>query len=160
MRCYLDLDGVLGDFEAHCRTLFGKNPKELGDETLWKLVNEDREGFWSNIPLKDGAMELFAIAEPYNPTILTGCPRNGDIRTEICPVASDHKKLWVEKYFGEHVPVITCFSKHKADHMYQAKDILVDDTYINIKRWREAGGIGIIYKDVDQAIRDLKQKLI
>jgi len=159
MQLFLDNDGVLADFDAHCRTLFGKSPKELGDETLWRLVNQDREGFWSNIPMKDGADELFEVAAPHNPIVLTGCPRNGSDRTEICPVASEHKKLWVAKYFGDHVPVITCFSRDKPSHMTQSQDILVDDTYINIKRWRDSGGIGIFYRDVDQAIHDLKKKL-
>lgn len=159
MNLNFDNDGVLADFDRHCKAMFGKYPNELEDVELWRLVNQDREAFWSGIPVKDGAHELFAIGAPFNPTIITGCPRNGDIRTEICPVASEHKKKWVATHFGDHIKVITCFSRDKPLHMVQEGDLLVDDMYLNIKRWKKAGGRAIWYQNAEQAISDLKRKL-
>ena len=158
MQLFLDKDGVLADFEKHCITLFGKHPKDLEDAELWRLVSQDKEAFWSGIPVKDGAYELLEVAAPLSPKILTGCPRNGDDRTEICPVASSHKKTWVAYHFGEHIPVITCFSRDKPSYITSPEDLLIDDTYLNIKRWKAAGGRAIFYKTVEQSIADLKRK--
>ena len=160
MHIFLDNDGVLADFSNHCKALFGKYPKELADFDLWRLVDQDREAFWADIPVKDGARELFELASPFAPTVLTGCPRdNQSEERKLCPYAVSHKKEWVAKHFGDQVPVITCFSRDKPGFMYNPGDILVDDTYINIKRWRNANGYGIWYQTAFQAINELKKKL-
>ena len=155
MQLFLDKDGVLADFEKHCITLFGKHPKDLGDTELWRLVNQDRETFWSTMPVKDRAYDLVFDITEHDPIVLTGCPRNGDIHHEICPVASSHKKEWVKKNFG--LETITCFAREKPMHMTSLSDVLVDDTYRNVKKWREAGGKAVWYQDYDQAIADLKK---
>jgi hypothetical protein len=156
---FLDLDGVLGAFDEHVEALWGTGPRQLGDAKLWSLVNQDREAFWSGIPLKAGALELFAAAAPYAPTILTGCPYDVDNKDQICPVASSHKIQWIAKHFGPSVPVITCFSRLKPNHMLTTDDILVDDFIVNIKNWQKAGGRTVWYKTAEQAIEDLKRKL-
>jgi hypothetical protein len=149
---FLDLDGVLGAFDEHVEALWGAGPRELGDVKLWELVS-GHPPFWIDSPLKPGAQELFDVAAPYNPTILTGCPTTGFDH------AVEQKRLWIDKHFGTHVPVIACLSRDKPLHMTQPKDILVDDFIVNIKRWQKAGGTTVWYQTADQAIADLKRKL-
>ena len=165
---FLDNDGVLAAFDEHVFDLYGGPPRGLtfdcpergllkGDAALWAHVNQDPEGFWSSIPVKEGAYELFETALPYNPTILTGCPRDG------YDVAAAHKPLWIAEHFGKKygvkVPVITCFSRDKPLHMKNPGDILVDDFIANIKKWQKAGGSTVWYQTADQAVRDLKAKI-
>jgi 5'-nucleotidase len=149
---YLDKDGVLADFDAHVERLFGAGPRQLGDAKLWECV-EATPDFWETMPVKAGAHELFAIAAPYKPIILTGCPKTGYER------ASEHKPIWINKNFGPGIEVITCLSKDKPLHMKRPKDILVDDFIVNIKRWQKAGGRTVWYQTADQAIEDLKRKI-
>lgn len=149
---YLDKDGVLADFDAHVERLFGAPPRVLGDEKLWQCV-EATPDFWETMPVKDRAHDLFAIAAPYKPIILTGCPKTGYER------ASEHKPRWIERHFGSGIQVITCLSRDKPIHMKQPKDILVDDFIVNIKRWQKAGGRTVWYQNADQAIEDLKAKI-
>lgn len=40
--------------------------------------------------------------------------------------------------------------------MVAAGDILLDDMPKNLRRWEKAGGIGVYYRNSDQAIRDLE----
>lgn len=163
----IDLDGVLGAFDEHVESLFGGPPRGLtfdcperglikGDAALWAHVGQTPD-FWEAIPVKEGAYELFEVALPYKPTILTGCPRDG------YDVAAAHKVQWIAKHFaakyGVEVPVITCFSRDKALHMKNPGDILVDDFIVNIKRWQQAGGSTVWYRDAQQAITDLKAKI-
>ena len=140
MNIFLDLDQVLGDFDGHVKTLFGSTPKELGDKRLWALV-EGVPDFWLTEPLMKDAEALWQALCPYNPTILTGCPRTGHDR------AVAQKTRWVHGHFGSHVPVIACFSKHRQDHMEAPGDLLVDDRIGNLRRWEDAGGIGILHEN-------------
>ena len=148
---FLDVDGVLADFDAHAAALFGASPRELGDDRLWQLV-EGLADFWTGIPLKAGAMDIWDVAKDQDPTFLTGCPRTGYDR------AAAHKREWLRRHFGD-VPVITCFSRDKARHLKAPGDILVDDRIVNIKRWEKAGGRGIRYRDARQTVRDLREAL-
>jgi len=153
---FFDNDGVLAAFDEYVEELWGAGPRELGDEELWRRV-EETPTFWSHMPVKDRAHELFEVGLPYGPTILTGCPRTGFER------AAAHKPEWIDQHFGQRyglkIPVITCLSRDKPLHMKNPKDILVDDFIVNIKRWQKAGGRTVWYRDVDQSIEDLKRKI-
>lgn len=153
---FYDNDGVLAAFDEHVEELWGATPRELGDEELWARVGETPT-FWSHMPVKAGAYELFEIGLPFGPSILTGCPKTG------YDVAAAHKPEWIDKHFGQKygikIPVITCFSKDKPLHMKNPKDILVDDFIVNIKRWQKAGGTTVWYQNAEQAMADLKRKI-
>jgi hypothetical protein len=141
---FLDSDGVLAAFDEHVYAQWGKTCRELGDAELWARV-EDYPNFWLDMPVKDEAYDLFDLVLPFKPTILTGCPATGYDR------AAAHKVEWYAKHFGSkygyEIPVITCRSKDKALHMKAPGDVLVDDFFVNIKRWRAAGGKGVWYVD-------------
>ena len=151
LHLFLDVDGVMADFDAHVAARFGSGPRELGDERLWRMV-ADRSDFWTDIPLKAGALELWEVAKDHDPIFLTGCPRSDFDR------AAAHKRAWLEAHFGD-VPVITCLSRDKAAHIKAPGDILVDDFIANVKRWEKAGGRAIWYRNPAQGLRDLKRAL-
>jgi hypothetical protein len=172
MRIFSDCDGVLAAFDEHCEDLFGAGPRVLGDEELWRRVNEDTHKFWFDMPVKDGGVELmtamraaakrFAAAIPGSPEVpdvLTGCPRDNANPLEVCAFAAAHKPEWVAKHFGADLLVITCFSRDKPKHMINPRDILVDDFIANVKKWQKAGGKTVWYRTAEQAIADLNEKV-
>lgn len=145
---FLDVDGVFGGFDEHHEALFGMRPDAIPDEQLWINVNADPDRFWGGMPLKAGALELWEVCRHLNPTFLTGCPRSG------FEAAAAHKRVWLKEHFGD-VPVITCLSRDKQLHMTAPGDVLLDDRHSNIRRWEKAGGLALLYRRPDRAIRDV-----
>ena len=78
---FLDLDGVLADFDSHYETHFGVRPKRWPepDTTKWKLINSVPD-FYRTIPLMPGARDLFRYVDEagYGVAILTGVPSSVD----------------------------------------------------------------------------------
>lgn len=154
MQLFLDLDGVIADFDQHCINLFGHDPRKGGisDSVFWDMV-ETVEDFWETIPVKFGAEDLMEVAAPYKPIFLTGVPLgvNGER-------AHAQKPVWVQKHIGDY-QVITTMSRLKPTFMKNPGDILVDDRYRMIKKWEEAGGRGVIYKNPHESVEKLKKLL-
>ena len=149
MQLFVDSDGVLAHYNRNVVNFFGKHPRDVSTEELWLLVNSE-PNFWPSMPIKDGAKKLWEFLKPYNPIVITGCPKD-DYEN-----AAKHKTEWIKKTFGDHVQVITCLAKDKQNHMIAPGDILIDDFKSNIKRWNKAGGRGIWFRNVDQAIAEFK----
>jgi hypothetical protein len=144
---FLDSDGVFADFDTHFEQSFGRPTKGLGDAALWAMIN-GKEDWWETMPLMAGAQELWAVVQPLSPIVLTGCPKSN------YQLAAQEKRKWWARHF-DHNAVITCLSKDKATHMRAEGDVLIDDMYKNIKRWREAGGIGIFHRNNEETLAAL-----
>ena len=68
---------------------------------------------------------------------------------------SRRKAKWVIKQITSNIPVVIGpFAKDKANHC-KPKDILIDDSLLNIQQWTEAGGYGILHVSFQQSIVDL-----
>jgi hypothetical protein len=78
MRIYLDLDGVLADFEHGCQGLLGMPSREFeqqhGPTEFWCRLAE-ADDFYSDLPLMPDALRLFDAVQHLQPTILTGLPK-------------------------------------------------------------------------------------
>ena len=147
---FVDLDGVMVDFERGYLIQYGHHPHSVNEFLMWKNIKENIS-HWEQLPVMPGALQLWAYVAKYNPTILTGCPRMG------YSLASDGKKVWCARELGSHVPVITTYSRYKPKHMKAPGDILIDDLQKNIDKWVEAGGVGILHVSAEQTIGKLKE---
>jgi ribosomal protein S9 len=88
--------------------------------------------------------KLWDAIKKYDPTILSS-PSNHVSSVE-------GKKTWLKKNLPEVSYII---EKHK--EKYADKDsVLIDDREKNIKKWEEAGGIGILYKNAEDTIKKLE----
>jgi 5'-nucleotidase len=136
-RLYIDLDGVMADFDKYFFDSFGVESNKLDDPTLWKWIN-GAGNFFSSLPLMPGALEFFKSVEHLNPTILTACPKSN------YTVAATQKRQWVYKHLSENVTVIPMMGgKNKCLFMHSPGDVLIDDFEKNCIPWREHGGIAI-----------------
>lgn len=147
---FCDLDGVLVDFERGYEIQYGAHPHTVPEFVMWKTIKENME-HWGQLPAMPGALRLWAYIAPHNPIILTGCPSQG------YQSAAQGKRTWCSREIGGDVEVITTYSRYKPKHMKAPGDILIDDMEKNITRWEEAGGVGVLYKDVESAIARLKE---
>lgn len=148
MKIYVDLDGVLADFDTHHENTFGVRSDKLLDNVDWKKIEGVKDYYLSIPPMKD-MWTLWRYVAKYEPTILTGVPSSIN-------EAADNKRAWVRKYLGIDVPVITCLSKEKCLNA-QPGDVLIDDWDKYQSLWVEKGGVWITHTDAATTIERLKQ---
>ena len=156
---YLDMDGVIADFDQRFKSLSGMSPSdfeaEYGKQEFWDFIDEEHKvAFWVGIPVMDGAQQLVDYVSKYNYEVLTA------------PSAKKQsllgKSLWIKNnisLFGTKPKVN--FKKAKNKHLVKPNltknDILIDDRADTINRWNDAGGTGILYKSTSQVINDMKK---
>lgn len=136
-RLYLDLDGVLADFDGHYERCFGTRPDKSRPDPpgFWERIGAHRTFFLDLAPMPD-ALDLWhgAVARYGQPTILTGIPRRETYRH-----AEAHKRAWVAQHLDRDALVICCLSEHKS-HYGSPGDILVDDWDKYRHLWEGMGG--------------------
>lgn len=67
---FLDLDGVMADFDAHFPATFGLDHRSLADEAMWAQINAHPSVF-RDLPPMPGALDFYREIEPLGPVILT-----------------------------------------------------------------------------------------
>ena len=159
---YLDMDGVLADFDRRFTELSGIHPDEYksihGKKEFWKFIGQYKEEYWTEIPLMKGAEKLTNAVLNFNYEILTSPSKDKS--------SKDGKKDWIEKYkdllFNGEIPKVNfeySGTKHTVKTTLTKKDILIDDRSENIDPWIENGGTGILYKNINQVLRDINNEI-
>jgi hypothetical protein len=148
MKLFIDLDGVMANFDQAYFDLFGEYPdRNVGDKPgMWEKINDHGSFYKDMVPMPDAHI-LWEFVKIFDPTILTGVPKN-------VSTASSDKKHWVRETLGKNIPVITCPSKHKSLHC-KPGDILVDDWEQHKQKWIDVGGIWITHVSAENSIHEL-----
>ena len=150
---FCDMDGVLTDFEKRFTSL---NPEKLspaqyqtkyGIEKFWSFIDEENGvKFWVGMQwMKDGK-ELWEYIKKYNPTLLSAPSRNNESRLG--------KRLWVKNNLPG-VKLVLASADKKQNYSGRNK-VLIDDRKDNIDQWRSQGGIGILYTNTQDTIKQLQ----
>lgn len=147
---YVDMDGVLADFDKGYQQHFMEIPCKKVHNVNWKLVRA-HEGFYADLPPMPDFEELWSELAGHDPILLTGVPDN-------VPEAMDNKRAWVDKHIGKHQRMIGCRSKHKCLHG-KPGDILIDDWEKHKHHWLAMGGIWITHISATDTIHHLKYHL-
>lgn len=84
LRLFLDLDGVLADFDRAAHAILGAPPDAVEPNVMWRRI-AGAPDFFGTLPLMPDALELWRFAAPYSPTILTGSPRRVRTATNALP---------------------------------------------------------------------------
>ena len=157
---YLDMDGVVADFDKRFEDLSGMMPQEYVDknglEEFWDLIDEKHKvAFWRGIELMPGAEKLVSYVSKHPFEMLTA--------PSIKKQSIIGKGLWIKDKVGtlySTKPKVTYRSakqKHTVKPNLTKFDILIDDKGSTIDRWNAAGGTAILYQSADQVINDLKE---
>jgi len=150
-KLFLDLDGVLADFDAGVLASCGKLPGELMPRVMWPILARTKD-FYAKLPwMKDGK-ELWERCKPFDPVILTGIP--------LGQWAAPQKLSWCAKELGARIPVITCLSKEKGSAIsnWLEEDetpILVDDRLKSQPSWLDIGGIFVLHSSAEDSLKQL-----
>ena len=156
---YLDMDGVVADFDSYVSSLLGRPigwgaTQDLTDVEWERLASVDRLYF--QMPLMPDATKLIAyiksLSTRFHVQFLTAVPRRSTI-----PSAKDDKQAWIDKYFPGMRMDIGPYSHHK-QKWCKPGDILVDDRPSNIEQWSAVGGFAIYHTgDVDATIKRINE---
>lgn len=147
MKLFLDLDGVLADFDRGVQAVTGRRPEELTRKAMWASLAA-APGFFETLSFMLDAELLWRFCEPHRPTILTGLP--------LGSWAPEQKARWVARMLGAHVPVITCMSRDKPNWSAPGH-VLVDDRASARAGWEMQGGHFVLHVDAGRSINALRR---
>lgn len=140
-RLYLDLDGVMADFDHHFPATFSLDHRSLAGDEIWAKINS-HPTFFIDMPPCLGALEFYGSIEHFEPIVLTACSKSNYINV------ARQKREWVRKHLSPTVTVLPVHgSRFKPMFMHAPGDILIDDYESNIAGWNAEGGIGIHHTD-------------
>jgi hypothetical protein len=148
---FVDLDGVLVDFEKGVEAVTGSLPSGQTPRSMWSQLART-EGFYEHLEWSADGRELWDAVKHLEPIILTGLP--------LGSWAEPQKRAWVKRELGDHVPVITCMSRKKAVRAREAAPndstpILIDDREKLRDAWEQMGGIFIHHTSAEKSISEL-----
>ena len=158
-KIYLDLDGVLTNFEKRYKEKFGEFPKDFDKRRQhfwdnWKAFVDNRE--FETLELHPDALELldgikFFETNGISIEILSSSG-GGYSHDEV----SKQKKNWLKSHGINYIPNIVPGGGHKSKFA-EPWNILIDDTENVIERYRKAGGTAILHTDARTTIKKLHE---
>jgi hypothetical protein len=157
-KLYLDMDGVLCDFEKRFTELYGKDA----------LGARDRKNFTTNWPnfIMDGNFESLEWF-PGGKELLDFIQNETDWEVEILSSSGGekfHSEVAAQKVVwlcDKGIPYkanIVPGRKHKTAYA-TPETILIDDTEDIIVNFNAAGGVGILHKDINETLAKLRTLL-
>lgn len=154
-KIFLDLDGVLVDFVGGTTNYLDKkriapfNSNENTDTQRWKVLSTVKD-FWQNLPVLQDGIKLFGYVKKFRPSILSAYAGSKE-------KAIQGKSEWLVEHVGlEYIDSIHVVKRSEKKTFATGYNLLIDDQSRNIEEWERAGGIGILYKNSEQAIELLK----
>ena len=155
MKIYLDMDGVLADFEDRYVEKFGEFPKDS---------HKRRKHFWNNWKQFVDDADFETLRKHKNCDELLEVVRSLNLPVEILSssgggyshdIVTEQKKKWLEANGIEFKANIVPGGGHKADFA-SPWHILIDDTDNVIERYRKAGGTAIHHVDIHETVKQLR----
>lgn len=152
-KLFVDLDGVLADFDRGVLDLTGSSPADLHPKRMWPRIAR-ANGFYEHLNwMQDGRVLWNAVRER-DPVILTGLPMGS--------WAEPQKRAWCARELGTDIPVITCMSRQKAQKAAETTPagttmVLIDDREKLREPWEAAGGMFILHRSAESSIAELKR---
>lgn len=156
-KIYLDLDGVITDFERKYREVFDTDPalvrahKKYCDN--WKRFVEEHH--FTKLDYYPGALELLEYLADKDVEIQILSSSGGELYHEI---VKQDKIVWLcEHGITYHPNIVSGRSQKKL--FAEEGALLIDDMLDNVNQFMSAGGEGIYHKDVNYTIARLDELL-
>lgn len=155
---YVDMDGVLADFDRGFQEISGLSHDAVSDEELWAAIEAyGKVKFFSGLPWMDGGKELwnFVTQNFLHIKILSALGKSDKTNKQ----STQGKTAWLR----HHLPnlhsddIILVENKHRKRHYSKPGDIIIDDTPVVIQEWDKKGGIGILHRTAQETINHLKR---
>lgn len=146
---FLDVDGVLADFDGGVVRLTGLTPEQLeaqrGRGGFWKALAR-AEGFYANLDPLPGAEDMVEQLRHLKPILLTGLP--------LGKWAAPQKRKWAQRHFPD-LKIVTCMARDKWRYA-RPGDVLVDDREKARNPWVEQGkGRFVLHRSPETTLEEL-----
>jgi hypothetical protein len=154
---FIDLDGVLVDFDNGVRRITGRHPSEMEPRSMWPILAKSK-GFYDRLDWLDGGRVLWEAVKDTGPAILTGLP--------LGRWADPQKRSWCRRELGPDIPVISGMSRDKPrlasqwledEERTHLQPVLVDDRLKIKEPWEAEGGIFVLHLDIQRTLAELKE---
>lgn len=156
MKIYLDMDGVLADFNKRFEEMFGSRPETLYHRAKHFHDNWDEfveTGQFMTLDLMPGAIELMKAVDSLGHEVEILSSTSNE---EYYRIVSHHKAFWLGSqgitYKQNFVP-----GGSKKAAFASPWNILIDDSEHIVDHYRQAGGTAILHKDVNITIEKLHE---
>ena len=149
-KIYVDMDGVLVDFDGGYEKLTGMTTREAdkkGPEFFWKPISKAGAKWWITLNWMPDGKQLWDYVKKYNPELLSAPSRE--------EASKMGKRIWVKRELPGAKLILR--SADKKQEFASPTSILIDDREKNIEQWEAAGGIGILHTDASSTIKKLKE---
>lgn len=150
MNIYLDMDGVVADFDEYAYRAVGAPPSTgIYPDEIWDQLAKNHR-LYRDLQVKPGGKDLVDWVEYYRFThfdkditiaFLTAIPKDNDM-----PYSFYDKVRWAADNFPGLPVFFGPYSKDKWQHC-KPGDILIDDRESNCDEWRAHGGLAFQYKE-------------
>jgi len=159
-RLYVDMDGVLVDFQKGAEEYFkvsvpgqGSSRQQIDFTALWegpkgwRQLMKDWPTFWMDLDPLEDFPQLWAIVKRYHPAILTATPSGWTS-------SATGKRIWCQRHlpnwghhrYEEFHAVSRPQKRQFAVQSDGTPNLLIDDYDKNIREWESDGGVGILYR--------------
>ena len=159
---FLDMDGVLCDFNAVYERKFGMTSSEVKANRdrkdykhFWSTFIRDRE--FENLPMLDGAKELldYINSKPIEVSILSSSGSGSDLHYL-------HKEVLIQKYnwLDNHnitYPRFIVAGRSKKKEYAHKGALLIDDTPENVSDFKIAGANAILWDESKDLLSKMKE---
>ena len=157
-KIYVDMDGVVADFDKRFRDLSGMNPNDYeaknGKNAFWDFIDiKHKLAFWVGIPPMQDAQRLIDYVSKHNYEMLTA----PSIKKESLMGKGLWIRNWAKKGLFPSKPKVNYKSAKNKHHFAAPNHILIDDKQSTIDSWNAAGGVGILHTSASTTINQLKK---
>lgn len=157
---YLDMDGVVADFDAYAKKVLNTTEKNhTWPEDKWLKISSNPR-LYRDLDKTPEADQLVSVCRDlcrknnWNLFFLTAIPKNNDMHW-----AYYDKILWGLKYYPDIPIFFGPYSFSKWMHC-KNQDILIDDRPSNCEQWNAAGGIAILHRgNIEETLSSLQSIL-
>ena len=150
---YCDMDGVLVNLYAGIKKHLGTQKLNQGimDDFFNSDVGKSAE-FWANCPWESGGKQLWKYINQFDTHILSACP-------SICHQDKNvikGKTQWCLINLKIDTSKIHIVQRNEKKDFAAGNKVLIDDRDKNIREWESAGGTGILHKNTNSTLKQLK----
>ena len=152
---YCDMDQVLCNFLKGADKAVGGSFVTADRKTRWNTITSMGKKFWENLEWMPGSKQMYSFISKYDPYVLSA------YSDKDATGSKTGKMNWLKKntkFKRSKINLVLRDQKKKFAKDNDGKaNILIDDYEKNIKEWEQAGGIGVIYTNAPNTIRELKK---